>query len=209
MRSAFLAPLLALALAGCGGTALDGLASRLLQRASGPVIGTGDAEFQRLIAEDAPRLVVWLLDRDIAASLLQAGARDGVIRWRAADNVQIYTRNGQIIGTRGLADDLMTAEDSGLSAALAGGGQITRIQRFLDGQDRITIRSYVCDLVPAGTETVRTGDTTTTTARRVDETCHSPGGDFTNHHWLLGGRILQTEQYLGAGIGRVRLLFLP
>lgn len=200
----------AFALVSCGDSE-RGAANHLLAQASGPIIGTEAAEFQRLIDSGAPLAVVRFLDQGMAASLLKAGERAGVVRWRSSDNVQIYTRSGMIIGTRGLGSDLMTADTSEVAAALFGGrsGQVVRVHRVLDGQDNLKIQSYVCDIVPFGPETIRTGETRTTATMRVDEDCHGPNDDFTNHYWLTGGRILQSDQQISAAIGSIQILFLP
>ncbi|MCZ0964366.1 YjbF family lipoprotein [Paracoccus benzoatiresistens] len=165
---------------------------------------------QGLIAAGAPQMIVWLLDQDRASTLVLAGMRDGVARWRAADNVQIYTRDGMIIGTRGMAFDLMTIDADQAVPVITSGmtGQITRIHRQLDGQDRLKITSYVCDIVPAGSETIRTGETSYASTLRVDEQCYSPSGDLENRYWLHDGQILQSEQIFNRDVGRIRILFL-
>jgi hypothetical protein len=177
---------------------------------SGRNLGAETAEMQRLVAAGAPQMIVWLLDQDRATTLVLAGTRDGVARWRAADNVQIYTRDGMIIGTRGLSFDLMTADVGAAGPVITSGrsGQITRIHRQLDGQDRMKITSYICDILPAGSETIRTGETSYASTLRVDEQCFSPSGDIENRYWLRDGQILQSEQIFNRDVGRIRILFL-
>lgn len=207
MRSfALLSALSALtALAGCSGQGV-------LQRFAGPVPGvSGPEELDALARAGAPQMIVRMPDRGIASTLRLAETRNGVQAWRALDNVQIYIRDGIIIGTRGLGNDLMTA-DTGPAADLIRRGQagrITRIHRMLDGEDRLEIRSWICDITPVGPEPVRTGEDSHVTALRVDETCHSPRGGLTNRHWVLNGAILQSEQVFSQNPGRILVLFLP
>ncbi|MFT4150930.1 MAG: YjbF family lipoprotein [Paracoccaceae bacterium] len=203
------------AVAGCGGQT-DGsrgggitkaVAARVLPKAP----GVDTAEAQRLITGNAPRLAAYMVDRGGSVLMVKAGERAGVARWRSADNVQFYLRDGLIIGTRGLGFDLMTADTGGAAGLIrtARPGQITRVHRHLNGEGRIVIRSYVCDIEPAGTETVRIPDKPSVQALRVNEICHSPGGDFRNAYWLRDGRLVQTRQFIGDGVGRAQLIFLP
>lgn len=207
-RSAHVALILGLMLvSACGQTT----GQQVLNSVVGGPLGTDPDEMRQLEREGAPRVVVRLLDRGQASTLHLAGERDGAMRWRSLDNVQIYTRDGLIIGSRGLSFDLMTA-DTGRAAqiiALGGSGQVTRINRLLDGEGRIAIRTYACDIAPVATETIRIGETETATALRLDETCRSPRGDLINRHWVVGNRILQTEQVFSPDLGRLLLVFLP
>ncbi len=189
----------------------DQVRQTALQRLTGPTPGVQSEEVQRLVAADAPILIVRLLDRGTASSLLLAAERDRVQRWRALDNVQIYTRDGLIIGTRGLSFDLMTSDPGPAAAIIAAGqaGEVPRIDRLMDGNDRLQIRSYVCDIVPVGPEEIRTGERETTSTLRTDETCYNPRGNVLNRYWVSAGRILQAEQTFSPDIGRVQILFLP
>jgi hypothetical protein len=197
---------LPLLLAGCESKPSDAITEYL----AGPPLGEEQAEMQALIAAGAPRMAAWLLDRDQATSLLLAGERNGVTQWRALDNARLYFRDGVLIQTRGLGHDLMTTDlGNGIGVITSGqAGQITRIHRQLDGQDRLEITSYVCDILPMGRETIRTGETSHAETLRVDEQCFGPAGDFENRYWLQGGQILQSEQIFNRDVGRLRILFL-
>ncbi|MBJ2152214.1 YjbF family lipoprotein [Paracoccus sp. IB05] len=195
-------------LAGCGGQ----LMQRALDRVVTPDMETqGIGEIEALTAAHAPEMIVWMLDVDRASRLLLAEERDGVLNWRTLDNVRFYTRDGLIIGTRGLGFDLMTADNGNAAAVIASGraGQVPRVHRLLDGEDNLAIRSYICDIRPVGAEQVQTDVAHFVTALRVDETCHSPRGNIENRHWVLNGRILQTEQTFSQDLGRFRILYLP
>lgn len=197
-------------LAGCGPGTSDRL-MRLGGVTRGTVPGTDPAGVQALIDAGAPRMVLRIPARALAVTLLGDGPRDGVLRWRGTDNAQILTRDGMIVGTRGLAHDLMTVEAGALTAMILSGtaGQDQRIHRLLDGEDGMEIQSWVCDIAPAGSATVRVGETETVTALKITETCHGPRGDFTNTHWTRGGRIIQSHQYAGPDLEHLQILFLP
>lgn len=199
----------ALILSGC---VAGGTVSRAVTRLSGPQIGTAPEQMARLSAAGAPAAGVWMLTTGIASRVVAEGSRDGVIRWRSLENTQIYTRDGMIIGTRGLGHDLMTADPGGAAGLIlaAGTGQTTRIHRVLDGEDRLVIRAFVCDIAPVGMESIyKDAAGAPVQALRVDELCYGPSGDFKNHHWLRNGRIEQTIQFVGPEIGRIQLRFLP
>ncbi len=190
-------------LAGCSGQVSQSVLASYTGRTPGERVPAPSAE--------AARLVVRIPQHGLSALLYEAGGRDGVRRWQASDNVQIYTRDGLIIGTRGLGHDLMST-DPGPAAALITGekaGQVPRIHRLLDGEDRLEIRAYLCDITPGAVERIRTGEAEWTMARRIDEICHSPRARLTNTHWVKDGRIVQTIQSFDPGLGPVDLLFLP
>ncbi|SED91515.1 YjbF family lipoprotein, partial [Rhodobacter sp. 24-YEA-8] len=98
-----------LVLSSCSGRTSDALLARYAGSAPGEAVTAAPA--------GAARLIVRIPKTGQSALLHEAGARDGVRRWQASDNVQIYTRDGMIIGTRGLGNDLMSA-DTGAAAAL-------------------------------------------------------------------------------------------
>ncbi|TPE49118.1 YjbF family lipoprotein [Amaricoccus solimangrovi] len=201
------APLaLCLWLAGC---ALSTQADRNGQQLWPPAPGIDTTQAERLIAAGAPRLRITLLDQGPSVLMVETGARDGVTRWRTIDNAQIYLRDGLIIGTRGLSFDLMTADTAEAAAAIHGGypARITRIHSYLDGQDRMRIRSYVCDVTPAGQESIRLLDGPEVPTQRIDEACRGPEDDFTNVYWLRGGRVAQSVQFISEGVGRAQVLF--
>jgi hypothetical protein len=195
-----------------GGCVAGGTVTRAVTRLSGSQMDRAPDQMARLAAAGAPAAGIWILTTGVASRLVAEGSRDGVIRWRSLENTQVYTRDGMIIGTRGLGHDLMTA-DPGDAATLilaAGTGQTTRIHRVLDGEDRLVIRAFVCDIAPVGMESIyKDAVGNPVRALRVDELCYGPSGNFKNHHWLRNGRIEQTIQFIGPEIGRIQLRFLP
>lgn len=197
---------LALSLAGCG----SNLPIRTLERLTGAPPGVKQDEMQHLVAAGADRLILRLPQQNMSSLLLEAGNRDGVRRWRTLDNVQIYTKDGQIIGTRGLGHDLMSA-DIGTAELIAAGraGQGIRIHRALDGEDRLEIRSYVCDVRTMGQERIQVDEAKWMMTLRVDEICHSPRGGMENRHWVADGRVIRSISTFSDPIGPLELVFMP
>lgn len=198
--------LLCLGLAGCTvSTERDRNGQQLMP----PARGVDTAAAERLIAAGAPRLRITLLDDGRSVLMVQTNARDGVTRWRTIDNAQIFLRDGVLIGTRGLSFDLMTADTPGLASAIhqMRPARITRIHTYLNGQDQIRIRAFVCDVRPAGQETIQLLNDVTTRSQRIEETCQGADDSFTNLYWLSGDRILQSVQFISEGAGSAQLLF--
>lgn len=210
-RSAGLALLAALALGACGqasgfGDWREGVANQV----GGPMPGVGDdeAEIQRLDAAGAPYMSYSLPAYGVSTNLIEMGTRDGVSVWRSLDNIQVHTREGIIIATRGLGFDLIAA-DPGEAATLIRSGQngsTERSWRHLDGQGQLVNRRWYCEIEPAGIEAIRQGSSQ---ARRVEETCYGQYGEFTNTYWVAGGTIVRSAQYVGADLGVIELQTVP
>ena len=208
---------LGLVLSGCG------LPTKMAHKAEGTLlpgpIGTDQAEAQRLIQSGAPRVAVTMLDRGDGFLMVKAGERDGVSRWRSIDNVQLYTRGGLLIGTRGLGgDDLMTADPGGvLALALAGqAGQIRRIETHLDGDRQTAVGRFSCAVTPKGPSNVPVPEGPARVANRLDEICQPDPATraagakaFANTYWILDGRVLQTVQHISDKVGRAQILYIP
>lgn len=175
-----------------------------------PVPGIDTSAAQRLIASGAPRLRITLLDEGPSVLMVETDSSEGVTRWRTIDNAQVFLRDGLLIGTRGLSFDLMTADVAEASAAIhqMRAARVTRIHNYLNGQDKLRIRAFLCDVRPAGQETIKLLNDVAILGQRVDETCHGAADDeFTNQYWLGGGRILQSVQFISEGAGRAQILF--
>lgn len=173
--------------------------------------GVDQAQAERLIEGGAPRLQIVLVEREIATLMVKAGERDGIARWRTIDNTQIFTRDGFIIGTRGLSFDMMSADPGAAPAAIRAGraAQVSRLYTYLDGEERTIFRAYVCDISPVGPERVEIPDAPALPSLLVREECFSPAGGFTNMYWIHEGRVVRTLQFIGDRVGRALILFLP
>ncbi len=201
-------------LAGCA--VAPELPGKLLRAATGDAaqapVSRDEAELAHLLANPAtPKVVMRIPAQGVAVSLLLEGERDGVQRWRTTDNVQIHTRKGLILGTRGLGHDLMTV-DTGAAATLIAAeadGQIVRMHRVLTGDDSLELQSWVCDIQPGARARLRVGEAAWAETRILRETCHGPRGGFENRHWVASGVIRQSWQYAGPELGVIQLLFLP
>lgn len=177
----------------------------------GGQIGTDSDRINELVSAKAKSMAVWFIDqKNSAALLLKDGERDGVTRWRSVDNRQIYTRDGIVIATRGFSDDLMTADVPNLHALVTSleHGQVARIERHMDGEDKMQINSWICDISAVAQETIPVSNTEVAKTTRIDENCHGPSSNFSNSYWVQDGRVIQGIQQISPGIGRMKYLFV-
>ncbi|QFT48698.1 hypothetical protein FIU97_19080 (plasmid) [Roseivivax sp. THAF40] len=129
---------------------------------------------------------------------------DGVINWRTVDNSsEIATRNGLIVATRSLGNDLMSADVAGSVAALQGrdGGEYyPRFHTLLDGEYQPQFTSYQCIIENREAEPLAILDRTYS-AIRLDEVCTTPGKTVTNTYWVdRDGGMLRSRQWIGEDV---------
>lgn len=114
-------------------------------------------------------------------------------------------RDGVLVSTRGLIDDLQAADAPNLRAILrAGGGQLSRESDALDGFDDVGTTRYDCIVTPAAAEEINLG-IRTVTALRFDERCQGGGLIFDNIYWLdESGGIVASRQYVSPTVAYLR-----
>ena len=201
-------------LAACGNApdatvmaAIGGLASRITQPRAAPVDAKALLSPQVLAAADQPVMLAEIPARRAAASLIVAGTNGSHVTWVSGDGISLTLQSGLLTASRGLGYDLMSADVSQSLLLLQGNsGTAVRVHRYLDGENQITLRSFVCSASPAGAESVDL-ITRRVSARIVAENCASSGESFTNRYWIAGsGHIIKSEQWVGPETGMIRLL---
>lgn len=147
------------------------------------------------------RLRVTLSESGAQAVLGPVSRSGEVIVWQTLDGITLAFRGGMLTGTRGLGDDLMSADVSGDVAMLRGDGVTgyhPHIRSYLDGEDQIVFRSYQCHRVTQAQDTKPDG----TNLRRIEMRCISPQDSFTNFYWLDGaGSVTRSRQWVSPQIG--------
>ncbi len=133
---------------------------------------------------------------------------NGVINWRTQNNAsEISTRNGVIVATRSLGDDLMTADVAGTIAALQGrdGGEYYPLfHTLLDGEYQPEFRSYQCIVESRAPETLTLFDESFQVTR-IAEICATPGRNVTNTYWVgQDGTVLRSRQWIGESVGYIQ-----
>lgn len=146
----------ALALAGCGiASNDDDLTSQLWDRltssedapAQAPSFDALRAGFTPAVMAqiDGPVLLVSIPSLGTAAALTRTSVNNGVETFLTADGISISLQDGLVVATRGLGFDLMTADVSEVSQALRGRQpSAVRIHRYLDGENQLVARSFMC-----------------------------------------------------------------
>ena len=195
MRHALICLTLAAGLAGCASTGeprwlLSQVAGGLLPFVqSGPdpryaALEEAGAQTLRAVPEDGPATVV--LRR--AATL-----SGGETLWLAPDGSGFTFDEGLLVATRGVGEDLVSADLSQLQRLLQTGqsGTIERFESTLDGEGQIILNSYVC--------------TVTVAPELVREDCSGLTEDgFVNTYRLSNGsgQVISSRQRTGAGTYR-------
>lgn len=158
---------------------------------------------EQLERAQAPVLLAEVPEAGLAATLVLAGSRDGVETWRTGDNQTLSFRDGVLVATRGLGDDLMSADVSGTLAALRGGARegYPRLLTYLDGEDRTLFRAMICSMSAPESATVEGIGAVYATWLSV-ETCHTTGLSVTNRYWQdSDGTMRRATQWVGPGLG--------
>ncbi|MCT4553144.1 MAG: YjbF family lipoprotein [Pelagimonas sp.] len=131
---------------------------------------------------------------------LDPDAQDVVV-WLTADGASISLQKGIVIATRGLGNDLLTAD---LGQALQGIHKkrlsSVRVYRHLNGEDAIEITSFICDYHRQA-ERISTlrGEYDTT---RITEDCAHPDTGIVNVYWVdRTGIVRKSRQWISTSTG--------
>jgi len=135
-------------------------------------------------------MIAELEQNDRASIIVRKGMNRDVETYFTPDNISISLKEGVLIGTRGLGFDLMSADVSEVIAGLRNGGQAVRIHRYLDGEDQIVIKSYICDY---------SGNA------QITETCYGKDHSFKNSYQTSAGKVIASRQWIGPDLGYIRL----
>jgi len=131
---------------------------------------------------------------------------------RPADGITLSLRDGVLIATRGLGDDLMSADVAGDLAMLRGAGAndyYPHIRSYLDGEDQTVFRGHQCRRTGLARATIRIGGAAPA-ARRIETHCTSPQDAFTNIYWLDGtGGVIKSRQWISPMIGYMETERVP
>ncbi|MGB0660459.1 MAG: YjbF family lipoprotein [Mangrovicoccus sp.] len=158
---------------------------------------------------DVPVILVTLEDGVTFATAIPLGQNKNMVTWITGDGKSVMLKDGVLFGTRGLINDLMTAEtdlvDRQLSSRQA--GEYTRAFRFLAGDESITVDRFYCELTNDGQVSRRILDVTRSTTQ-WRELCFGINTDteFENFYWLGGdGTIWDSRQWAGPYQGGIQI----
>lgn len=152
-------------------------------------------------------LIVTIMSRAAVAPLTKIAQNGGTVTWISPGKVSLTLKDGILIATRGLNEDLMGADVAGVRAALAaGGGTATRTHSFLDSEDQIHSNRFNCTITPEGVEEIAAA-TGSRNAVKYNEQCEGDKFLFTNVYWLdaPGGNIVQSRQAVAPTSGFLQI----
>jgi hypothetical protein len=199
-------------LAGCSSekTQIDGwtqaravLATLTAKRSTAPI----DPGLTRAQVDGSqlPLILLTVENRNATAALARVNTNAGTETFITADGITVTTRDGVLISSRGLGNDLMSAAVPSRAQISAGSGSHRRVHDHLDGGDVTVRHAFDCTLAGAGSETVTVVGLSWPT-RVVSESCTGDSGSFENRYWIDSrGIIRQSRQWVGADVGFLRL----
>lgn len=208
MKAWFGAVALMLGLAACG-TDRGTIDTEILSRLSGLLQPRAEQPDLRqvltpevLASIDGPLLLVEIPDRDAEAGLQPIGLRNGHRLWRTGDGITMSFREGVLSSTRGLGTDLMSTDlDEVVRALRNRSGEAVRLHQYLDGEERIETRAFVCDYENLGRgriETLRGA----VNALHIQETCVTSDRSIQNDYWRSDDGVMRkSRQWVGPFIG--------
>lgn len=168
-------------LAACNAAAMKTVASRVLGPDATPAVKPADG---------APQIWLTLVSRGTKFPMTQIGRREGVTIYASKDGVQVFLRDGILIGTRGLGRDLMSAEAPS-PAALRAGGAHQRSYYDLDGADTTIRHRFTCKVERDAAET-----------NAIAEACAADIGTIRNQYWFnSAGSVSKSRQWVSQGVG--------
>ncbi len=141
-------------------------------------------------------------DPVLARRIAQNGLQE---TWLAQNGFSAVYRDGIMVATRGLGEDLIAATPSGIRAALrAGGGTGQRVHDYIGDQNEIIQIAFECTITGGEIESVNLG-LREESARKYAEICRSQRLQFENAYWIdASGEILTSLQFVSQASVYVR-----
>lgn len=158
------------------------------------------------LTHDAPQMKFGVEAAGIASLAVFDVKRNGVETWLTDNGLSYSLQDGFLRGTRGLLDDLMTAEVSQVREAIKG-LQTTQVSYFTThiGPETQTVkRKFDCQISTRRQEDLIVNGKSLDTTIMV-ESCEGDGITFENLFWVQAGdrRIVQSRQWVSPKIGSV------
>ena len=199
----------AISLAGCASDQGDYLQLGLLRQSLSDAFGgnSGDVTPSRALVDEAdvPLILAEIDQHDVAAVIYPIEQNGSVTTWTATDKTMIALRSGQLVGSRGLAPDLMSASVPTL-ADLRGGRPVQRSHFYLGRDDQTERQDFTCTGSTEGAQVLTIIGLQFST-EVMAETCAGPSSTrFTNRYWVQAdGTVRQSVQWVGPDVGFLKL----
>ncbi|MEL7282450.1 MAG: YjbF family lipoprotein [Pseudomonadota bacterium] len=133
------------------------------------------------------------------------------IVWQASTGQILVTRNGLLIYTRGLEADLISADVTGVRAAIrAGTGHATRRHQYLGPSSKLEQSVFTCTYTTVGPTEVSLFDGAFL-AMDVRESCKDATRSFENVYLVdpQSGTFHKSYQWVSGLYGRLEIALLP
>lgn len=213
---------LALALAGCGtdtskteGTTIalgvvKGVTAKLSQKKAAGVRAAPDPEKLAASAKASFKGPLILAQIEKAGFLTALGetGRNGAVRTFATPSEQtLVFRSGLLTATRGLGNDLMSAETGAVAALILRRqpGTAARTYRYLDGEGIERPLPMLCTVTTGPAKSFDFAGNHYDT-RQMDEACRATTDSLTigNSYWVTAdGTVALSRQWIGPALGHV------
>ncbi|GHE01577.1 hypothetical protein U879_16755 [Defluviimonas sp. 20V17] len=152
-----------------------------------------------------PLYLAVLPKRGARAYLLHIGANGDVATWSSTDGIMISLRDGVVVRTLGLGQDLMSARLPSAAVLRKGAGTVSATYYYLTGDDQSYGVPVTCQLSRLGRQTVQIAGLSYATMH-VREACAGEGGQFTNDYWIEpNGQIRKSRQWISKEVGYLKL----
>lgn len=208
IRKAALAVMLAGGLSACGNEAPDasGSALAMLGQAVGQMTGQGEAApsaparspeqaaAEALRINPGPLILVHFESLGRHQVMAMTGQNGNMRTYMTPAEEALILRDGMLVGTRGLGNDLSVAEpqtDGLVRAGRTGSGQ--RVMRYFSGDGLERPLSFDC--------TVNSGPNPGV----MIESCEGHGVSFQNNYLPQGGQIAVSRQWIGPALGYITI----
>lgn len=198
-----------LALMGCGNapnrTDLS-LIERLVQGAGSPTAVAPGQMARAALAQLSEPVMLAVLETSGKTALLVPYGENGAVRtWTTLERQTVSLRGGRIVATRGLGADLMSGKVSDPRAV----GGADHVLVTLNAANETMRIKMECQRDSGDSETIVLASGESVPARRVTETCQTPGGAVVNTFWFgPDGQVRQSRQWLGTTAGYLLLQLL-
>lgn len=157
----------------------------------------------RIDAPGTPLLLADIEANETVATLAKVARNNTVETWQTGDQVSLSLDHGLVTATRGLGEDLMSADNSGTKMMLSGqlgDAYYVKLHSYLDGEYQTAFRSFQCRRSGQRQETIEIFERRHATTR-IEEICVTPDHKVTNVYWRgADGFLWKTQQWLSPSL---------
>lgn len=150
---------------------------------------------EALRVNPGPLILVGLESMGTTQVLAMTGDNNGMRTYMTKNEQALILRNGMLVGTRGLGNDLSVAEAAGSAALIRASrsGQAERTMRYFSGDGLERPLPMTCTVAPGPNAGV------------MLESCEGYGAKFQNNYLVQGGRVTVSRQWIGPALGYVTI----